>query len=130
MALIGWAGYFTALRLDFAVIPANMVAALLTAVLTTLVLRRRHLPAWGIITAALLPLVPGMAIYRGLLQLVGTNPDAANPNEGSLTLLLALGVAIAIGAGASLGIYLGRPLADTVRRITFRGRRRGSEATD
>ena len=46
-----------------------------------------------------------------------------DPDSGGSTLLLALGVAIAIGAGSSLGTYLGRPLADTVRRITFLRRR-------
>jgi hypothetical protein len=64
--------------------------------------------------------VPGLTIYRGLLQLVGTEPGTGDAGGGVSTLLLALGVALSIGAGASLGIFLGRPLADTVRRITFR----------
>ena len=125
MALIGWVGYETALRLHLAAVPANTVAALLAAVVTSLIVRRSHsLPAFGLVTAALVPLVPGLAIYRGLLQVVGPQPGTENPAEGSATLLQALGVALGIGAGATLGIYLGRPLADTVRRITFFGRRR------
>jgi uncharacterized membrane protein YjjB (DUF3815 family) len=120
MALIGWGAYLAALRLDFAAAPANTIAALAAAALTTLLVRRTHVPGFGVITAALLPLVPGLAIYRGLLQLVGTGPGTGNPDAGAATLLLALGIALSIGAGASLGIFLGRPLVDTVRRITFR----------
>ena len=82
---------------------------------------------FAVVTGALLPLVPGLAIYQGLLQMVGTEPGLGDPTAGGGTLLVALGVAISIGAGASLGIFLGRPLVDTVRRITFR-RRRSTEA--
>jgi uncharacterized membrane protein YjjB (DUF3815 family) len=110
-------------QLNVAVVPANTVAALVAAALTTLIVRRTHVPGFGVITASLLPLVPGLAIYRGLLQLVGTKPDTGDPGQGASTLLLALAVAVSIGAGASLGIYLGRPLADTLRRVTFRARR-------
>ncbi len=121
MALVGWAVYVAALELDVSAVPANTVAALLAAVVTTLIVRRRSLPGFGLITAALLPLVPGLAIYRGLLQLVGTEPGAAGDQAtASATLLLALSVALGIGAGATLGIYLGRPIADTMRRISFR----------
>ncbi|HEY7226390.1 MAG TPA: threonine/serine exporter family protein [Micromonosporaceae bacterium] len=123
MALVSWAGYTVANQLNVAVVPANTVAALVAAALTTLIVRRTHVPGFGVITASLLPLVPGLAIYRGLLQLVGTKPDTGDPGQGASTLLLALAVAVSIGAGASLGIYLGRPLADTLRRVTFRARR-------
>jgi uncharacterized membrane protein YjjP (DUF1212 family) len=128
MALIGWAAYTSAIRLELAVVPANAAAALLTAALTTLIVRRTHVPGFGLVTASLLPLVPGLALYRGLLQLIGTEPATADPSAGGATLLLAFGVAVGIGAGASLGIYFGRPIADQVRRITFRSRRRTGSA--
>ena len=123
MALVAWATFTAALRLELTDVPANTVAALLAAMITSLIVRRTQVPGFGLITAALLPLVPGLAIYRGLLQLVGTAPGAGDPTTGGGTLLLALGVAVGIGAGASLGTYLGRPIAATVRRITFRSRR-------
>ena len=124
LALVGWATFTSALELNLATVPANTVAALVAAVLTSLIVRRTQVPGFGLITAALLPLFPGLAIYRGLLQLVGTEPGSGDPTAGGSTLLLALGVAVGIGAGASLGTYLGRPIAATVRRITFRSRRR------
>ncbi|HVD17410.1 MAG TPA: hypothetical protein VNC63_01880, partial [Propionibacteriaceae bacterium] len=60
----------------------------------------------------------------GLLQVVGTSPETANPSEGGSTLLVALGVALGIAAGATLGTYLGRPIADQLRHIPARPRRR------
>jgi uncharacterized membrane protein YjjP (DUF1212 family) len=124
MALIGWAVFTEAVRLEVATVPANALAALIPAVLTALIVRRTQVPGFGLITAAVLPLVPGLAIYRGLLQLVGPEPGSGDPSAAGSTLLLALGIAVGIGAGASLGTYLGRPIAATVRRITFRSRRR------
>ena len=124
MALVGWAAYTQAVQLGVATVPANTIAALIPAVLIALIVRRTQVPGFGLITAAVLPLVPGLAIYRGLLQLVGTEPGSGDPSAAGSTLLLALAVAVGIGAGASLGTYLGRPIAATVRRITFRSRRR------
>ena len=86
---------------------ANTVGALLAAVLTTLIVRRTHVPGFGLISAALLPLAPGLTLYHGLLQLVGTAPGTADAAAGGATLLRALGVAVGIGAGASLGTFLG-----------------------
>jgi uncharacterized membrane protein YjjP (DUF1212 family) len=130
MALVGWAAFVGAKSLVHSDIPADAVAALVGAVVTTLIVRRTHMPGFGLITAALLALTPGLPLYQGLLQLVGTEPGSADadPTAGGNALLHALGVAVAIGAGASLGTFFGRPIVDTVRRITFW--RRTAEAPD
>jgi uncharacterized membrane protein YjjP (DUF1212 family) len=128
MALVGWLGYTSMFRLGGGTVLANTAGALLAAVLTTLIVRRTQVPGFGLVSAALLPLVPGLALYHGLLQLVGTAPGAANPTTAGRTLVLALGVAVGIGAGASLGTYLGRPIVEQLRRITSRSARRGSRA--
>jgi uncharacterized membrane protein YjjP (DUF1212 family) len=125
MALVCWFGYSSMIKVHVAEIPADTAAAMLAAVMITLFLRRTHAPTFGLITASLLPLVPGLSLYLGLLQLVGTKVGEANPTEGSATLLHALGVAVGIGAGASLGTFLGRPIVQQMRRITVRARRRG-----
>lgn len=123
MGLVAWLGFTSVLRIGGGDVPADAVGALLAAVLTTLIVRRTHVPGFGLISAALLPLVPGLALYQGLLQLVGTGSGTGNPGAGAATLLHALGVAVGIGAGASLGTFLGRPIVDQLRRITFRNRR-------
>jgi uncharacterized membrane protein YjjP (DUF1212 family) len=124
MALLGWMTYTTMRELNAGDILANATGALVAALVTTLLVRRTSVPGFALISAALLPLVPGLALYNGLLQLVGPSPDTADAAAGGSTLLLAFGVALGIGAGASLGTYLGRPIAEQLRRIPF-PRRRG-----
>jgi uncharacterized membrane protein YjjP (DUF1212 family) len=62
IALIGWLGYTTMIRVGLGDIPADTVAALLAATVTTLMIRRTHVPGFGLTTAALLPLVFGLAL--------------------------------------------------------------------
>jgi uncharacterized membrane protein YjjP (DUF1212 family) len=124
MALIGWAGFIGARELGFIDVAADTIAALVGAAVTTLIVRRAHMPGFGLVTAALLALTPGLPLYLGLRQLVDSAlSDSAlglgDSSGGSAALLKALAVAVGIGAGASLGIFLGRPIVDTVRRITF-----------
>jgi uncharacterized membrane protein YjjP (DUF1212 family) len=125
MALLGWMTYTTMRELNAGDILANASGALVAALVTTLLVRRTSVPGFGLTSAALLPLVPGLALYNGLLQLVGTSPDTADPSAGGAALLLAFGVALGIGAGASLGTFLGRPIAEQLRHIPFRRRRNG-----
>jgi uncharacterized membrane protein YjjP (DUF1212 family) len=118
MALIGWAGFVGATQLGLGDVAADTAAALIGAAVTTLIVRRTHMPGFGLVTAALLALTPGLPLYQGLLELVRTTGSGEPPAGGS-ALLHALFVAVGIGAGASLGTFLGRPIVDTVRRITF-----------
>ena len=115
--LLGWAGYTVSIHSGASEIPANTVGALAAALVATLIVRRTNIPGFALISAALLPLVPGLSLYNGLLEIVGTSPATANTSAGSSTLALAVSVALGIAAGASLGTYLGRPLADQMRRI-------------
>lgn len=128
ISLVGWVVFTGAKQVQLATVPANTAAALVVALLTALIVRRTQVPGFGLITAGVLPLVPGLAIYRGLLQIVGVEPGEGDVAAGGSTLLLALGVAVGIGAGASFGTFLGRPIAATVRRITFRTLRREQRA--
>lgn len=121
--LLGWAGYTAMIHSGASEVPANGVGALAAALVATLIVRRTNIPGFALISAALLPLVPGLSLYNGLLEMVGTSPATADTSAGSATLALAVSVALAIAAGASLGTYLGRPLADQLRRIRTRTHR-------
>lgn len=123
MGLLGWAGYALMTYVGANEVPANTTGAFVAALASTLLIRRTSIPGFGLVSAALLPLVPGLALYNGLLQVVGTPSETANPSAGGSTLLLALGVALGLAAGATLGTYLGRPIADQLRRIPIRPRR-------
>jgi uncharacterized membrane protein YjjP (DUF1212 family) len=124
VSLLGWLGYSTVLRVGGGSILAGTAGALLAAFVTTLLVRRTSVPGFGLITAALLPLVPGLALYNGLLQVLGTAPGTADPTTGGATLFTAFGVALGIAAGASLGTFLGRPIVEQLRRMPFPHRKR------
>ena len=116
MGLLGWAGYASMIYIGSTEVPANTLGAFVAALASTLLIRRSTIPAFGLVSAALLPLAPGLSLYNGLLQVVGTSPETANPSEGGSTLLVALGVA--------LGVAAGRPIADQLRHIPTGPRRR------
>jgi uncharacterized membrane protein YjjP (DUF1212 family) len=72
--------------------------AVLVGLLGHLIARRRHVPALPYIVPAIAPLLPGTALYRGLIQL-----NAGAPSQGVLTLIGGVSVALALGAGVNLG---------------------------
>jgi uncharacterized membrane protein YjjB (DUF3815 family) len=117
MGALGWAGYLGMVALGFAGVPANAAGALLAAFVATIVARRSHTPGFALIAAAILPLVPGLSLFSGLLQAVGTLGKPGDLAASGVTLLQALGVAVGIAAGATLGTYLGRPVKEQLRRI-------------
>jgi uncharacterized membrane protein YjjP (DUF1212 family) len=96
---------------------ASTAGAALTAWVATMLIRRARLPGFALINAALIPLVPGLTLFKGLFQMVGAAPGTGDLMEGALIVFPAAGVALGIAAGASLGAYLGRPMADRLRRI-------------
>jgi uncharacterized membrane protein YjjP (DUF1212 family) len=117
MGALGWAGYLGMVILGFAEVPANAAGALLAAFVATIIARRSRTPGFALIAAAILPLVPGLSLFTGLLQAVGTLGQPGDLAASGVTLLQALGVAVGIAAGATLGTYLGRPVKAQLRRI-------------
>jgi uncharacterized membrane protein YjjB (DUF3815 family) len=117
IGLVGWAGYSATATLGVGEVAASAAGALTAALAATLVIRRSSIPSFALISAALLPLVPGLSLYNGLLQLVGTVPGHGDPAAGAATLFVAVSVALGLASGATLGTYLGRPIANQLRRI-------------
>jgi uncharacterized membrane protein YjjP (DUF1212 family) len=117
MGALAWAGYLGMIALGFSEIPANAAGALLAAFVATIIARRFRTPGFALIAAAILPLVPGLSLFTGLLQAVGTLTQPGDLAASGATLLQALGVAVGIAAGATLGTYLGRPVKQQLRRI-------------
>ena len=116
-ASLAWFGFRTTQAVISGTVFADFVGALLAAFVVTMLVRRTILPGFAIINGAILALVPGMRVFRGLLQIVGTNYEPPSPAEGGVALLIAVGVALAIAAGASLGMYLGRPVGDRLMSL-------------
>ncbi|MBN1920378.1 MAG: hypothetical protein JW892_03985, partial [Anaerolineae bacterium] len=79
-------------------------------------------PGFALTNAALIPLVPGLTLFKGLFAMVGAAPGTGELTGGALIVFQAAGVALGIAAGASLGAYLGRPMADRLRRVREMGK--------
>ncbi|MCL2782373.1 MAG: threonine/serine exporter family protein [Propionibacteriaceae bacterium] len=116
-AALAWFGFNVTQAAISGVIFADFVAALLAAFVTTMLVRRTSIPGFAVVNGSLLVLVPGMRVYNGLLQMVGTYVVPAAPDQGASTLMVAIGVALAIASGASLGMYVGRPVGDRIMRV-------------
>ncbi|QZY28883.1 threonine/serine ThrE exporter family protein [Nocardioides coralli] len=130
IALIGFGAYLFFTSLDGSEVVANTLGALAVGFLATLVVRRTHAPGFGMESGALLPLVPGLTLLNGLLQMMARDP--ANPAivAGGRTLLVGVLTALGIAAGATLGTYLGRPVSEQVRRLRRRVKAAGRVRTE
>ena len=81
---------------------APAAAAVTIGAVCYLVAGRFRVPPLVVVVPAIVPLLPGLDIYRGLALL-------AEGKDGVLQLASALGTAIALAAGVILGQYLAQP---------------------
>ena len=93
-----------AFQRDVGIAWASGVAALVIGVLSFFAANRVRVPALVLVTAAIVPLLPGLSIYRGL-ALFGQGGSA-----GLEAIALAAAIAIALSAGVILGQYIAQPL--------------------
>ncbi len=89
-------------------------AALVVGVLSAAASRITRVPPLPLVVSALMPLVPGLILFRGLLEL------SAGSIDGLLSMLDAASVAVALAAGALLGQYLVQNTLGPARRIQRR----------
>jgi uncharacterized membrane protein YjjP (DUF1212 family) len=118
-----WLGYTAGVVAGLDVAVASGLGALLASFIGILVAHRLHVPSIAVTTAAIVPLVPGYAVFRGLLELVESDGSAGSLVLGGATLVGAAAVGIGLASGASLGLFLGAPFRDTVESVV-RGRGR------
>lgn len=76
-----------------------------------------RVPPLVIVVSAIVPMLPGLSIYRGLSLLTEAGPDSAG---GILALVTAASVAISLAAGVILGEYVAQPLHREARRLERR----------
>jgi uncharacterized membrane protein YjjB (DUF3815 family) len=77
---------------------ASAVAAIVVGVLANWLARHHGAPVMPYVVPAIGPLLPGTALYRGMVEL-----NTGSPQSGVLSLIGALSVALALGAGVNLG---------------------------
>lgn len=85
---------------------SSAVAAFIVGLLAPRISQALHVPSIAVTTAGIVPLLPGLAVYKGIMALIQDKTgDSSAP-----TLLGAALVALALSAGVSLGTLLGRQL--------------------
>ena len=93
------------------------VAAFAIGVVSYSAAGRVRVPPLVIVVPAVVPLLPGLSIYRGL-SLLGEG--GARVSLGLLAMVTAAGVAMAIASGVILGEYVAQPLKREARRLEDR----------
>ena len=106
-------------------VAASSLAALTAGFLSQLGASRLRVPALALSTAAIVPLLPGLAVYRGLFEIVQRSPGEGL-STGLTTLFGAAGVGMGLAAGVSLGTFLARPLRAELDRGQRRALRRSA----
>ncbi|UJP10555.1 threonine/serine exporter family protein [Microbacterium sp. KUDC0406] len=119
---VAWAGYSAAVAGDIGVPMASAIGALIASFVGTLIAHRLHVPSIAVTTAAIVPMVPGSVVYRGLLRIVEAQDEAVPLILGFSDLFQAGAIGLALASGATLGLVLGAPVRDTLQSVV---RRRG-----
>jgi uncharacterized membrane protein YjjP (DUF1212 family) len=78
---------------------------------------RARVPPLVVVVPAIVPLLPGLSIYRGLSLLTAGGEMSS---RGVLALVTAASVALALAAGVILGEYVAQPLKREARRLESR----------
>ena len=76
--------------------------------------------------ASIVPLLPGLAVYKGIMYFVTDNED----NNWVDSFLLAMLVGLALSVGVSLGTLLGRQISAGADSLTSKVLRRTVQQTD
>ncbi|WP_278259869.1 threonine/serine exporter family protein [Nocardioides convexus] len=80
--------------------------------------RRFRVPPLVVVVSAVVPLLPGLTIYRGLFLLGEQGGQQAA--QGLLAMVTAASVAIALASGVILGEYVAQPVMREARRVEAR----------
>jgi uncharacterized membrane protein YjjP (DUF1212 family) len=119
---VGAVGWAVNLLVSEAGTSSGFAAALAASVIgfvTQLALGRIRFSALAVTTAAIVPLLPGRAVYRGLFEIV-SGESGSGLYQGLGTLLGAVGVGMGLAAGVSLGTYAARVSVQAIRAAVDR----------
>lgn len=115
----GWVLFRLGMQLfDMSPVTSTAVAACAVGALAQTIASPFRVPALALSTAGIVPLLPGLAVFRGILDLVDPGGTA---DAGTTTLITAAATGMAIAAGVSLGsLPIRRLRADRVQRRLLR----------
>jgi uncharacterized membrane protein YjjP (DUF1212 family) len=116
IALVGALGEATFYLVEdrgFGIAWASASAAVLIGVVSYSLAGRVRVPPLVVVVSAIVPLLPGLSIYRGLSLL-------SEGGNGLLSIINAAAIAIALASGVIFGEYLAQPLRREARRLESR----------
>lgn len=93
------------------------VAAFFVGLVSYGIAARLRVPPLVVVVPAVVPMLPGLSIYRGLSLLT---EDGASTSEGLLAIITAAAIALALAAGVILGEYVAQPLEREAKRLESR----------
>jgi uncharacterized membrane protein YjjP (DUF1212 family) len=110
VAIVGALGslaYTLMARAEFGPAWSTAVAAFVVGLAGYSLGRRTGVPPLVVVVSGTIPLLPGLTIYKGLLELM---------SQGNLIGIVSLATAVAIGVALASGIILGEYVAQPIRR--------------
>jgi uncharacterized membrane protein YjjP (DUF1212 family) len=111
----GAAGYSALFLTGASQIAASAVAATVIGFAGGVISRRLRIPPLVIAVCGMVPLLPGLTIYRALFELAVDRSSSGLP-----TAMVATSVALALAAGVVLGEYLAQPVRSGLGRLERR----------
>ena len=96
---------------------STALAAFFVGLVSYTVAGRLRVPPLVVVVSAVVPMLPGLSIYRGLNLLADGSQDTS---QGLLDLITAASVAIALASGVILGEYVAQPIQREARRLEDR----------
>ncbi|MGY1594962.1 threonine/serine exporter ThrE family protein [Geodermatophilus sp. SYSU D00708] len=121
---LAWTTFWAASAVGTGLAVASGIAAVAVGFCGELLTDRLRMPPVLVAVCGIVPLLPGLAIYRGLFAIV---VEADIPG-GLADLVGAAAIGLALAAGVTLGEYLGRPVSARRDRYDERVRRRAMTA--
>ena len=119
---VAWTTAWAAGALGAGPAVASATAAVVVGFCGEALTERLRIPPLLVAVCGIVPLLPGLAIYRGLFSIV-----VESDIPGGLDALVGAGaVGLALAAGVALGKYFGRPLGGKRDRFDRRARRRAT----
>jgi len=92
---------------------ASATASVVIGVVSFTVAGRVRVPPLTVVVPGIVPLLPGLSIYRGLTLL-------SEGQDGIISIINAAAIAIALASGVIFGEYLAQPLKREARRLETR----------
>lgn len=121
--LVGFLSLYVTLVLmnfDIGQIAASGVAAVIVGLAASILSRSLKIPTIAIMSAGIIPLVPGLTLYSALHYIAQSAPNTTDFDTGIALLLRALLIAVVVAAGVTFGGLLGR--SDRTRHVRLTNR--------